>query len=74
MIILRKIESLMTNKTLLKIALVPIWIAFLLFAIQYIFGLISEPDTISVIIGVVLLALLIFITLIFIKKIYLNNE
>lgn len=64
----------MTNKNLLKIALVPIWIAFLLFAIQYIFGLISEPDTISVIVGVVLLALLIFVTLIILKKLYFTNE
>lgn len=64
----------MNNKTLFKIALVPIWIAFLLFAIQYIFGLISRPDTLSVFIGVILLCLLIFITLIIFKKIYFTNE
>ncbi|HEY4540596.1 MAG TPA: hypothetical protein VIG94_11395 [Faecalibacter sp.] len=64
----------MSNKTLLKIALVPVWIAFLLFAIQYIFGLISEPNTLSVIGGVLLLALLIFITLLLLKKIYFTHE
>lgn len=64
----------MTTKTILKIALVPIWIAFLLFAIQYIFGLISEPDTLSVVIGVVLLCFLILITLIILNKIYFKNE
>lgn len=64
----------MSNKTILKIAFVPIWLMFILFAIQYIFGLISEPNTLSVIIGVVLLSLLIVITLIIFKKIYFTNE
>lgn len=64
----------MSNKTILKIAFVPIWLLFILYAIQYIFGLISEPNTWHVIIGVVLLSLLIFITLIIFKKIYLTNE
>lgn len=64
----------MSNKTILKIAFVPIWLMFILFAIQYIFGLISEPNTLSVIIGIVLLSILILITLIIFKKIYLTNE
>lgn len=64
----------MSTKTILKIAFVPIWLAFLLFAIQYIFGLISEPDTLSVFIGVFLFSLLIIITLIIFKKIYFTNE
>ena len=64
----------MTTKTILKIALVPIWIAFILFAIQYIFGLISEPNSFSVIVGIVLLCLLVFVTLIIIKKIYFTHE
>ena len=74
MIILIKINGAMTTKTILKIALVPIWIAFILFAIQYIFGLISEPNTISVIIGIVLLSILLLITLIIFKKIYFTHE
>lgn len=64
----------MSNKTILKIAFVPIWLVFILFAIQYIFGLISEPNTLHVGIGVVLLSILIFTTLIIFKKIYFTNE
>lgn len=64
----------MSNKTILKIAFVPIWLVFILFAIQYIFGLISEPNTLHVVIGVVLLSILIFTTLIIFKKIYFTNE
>lgn len=63
----------MSFKTILKIAFVPIWLFFLLFAIQYIFGLISEPNTGSVILGVFLLSLLILVTLITFKKIYFSN-
>ena len=64
----------MSNKTILKISFVPIWLLFILFAIQYIFGLISEPNTLHVVIGVVLLSILIFTTLIIFKKIYFTNE
>ena len=64
----------MSNKTIFKIAFVPIWLLFILFAIQYIFGLISEPNTLHVVIGVVLLSILIFTTLIIFKKIYFTNE
>ncbi len=64
----------MSNKTILKIAFVPIWLLFILFAIQYIFGLISEPNTLHVVIDVVLLSILIFTTLIIFKKIYFTNE
>ncbi|RLZ10685.1 hypothetical protein EAH69_05950 [Faecalibacter macacae] len=64
----------MSNKTIFKIAFVPIWLLFILFAIQYIFGLISEPDSIKVAIGVVLLSCLILITLLIFKKIYFNHE
>lgn len=64
----------MSNKTILKIAFVPIWLLFILFAIQYIFGLISEPNTLHVVIGVVLLSILSFTTLIIFKKIYFTNE
>jgi len=64
----------MSNKTILKIAFVPIWFAFLLFAIQYIFGLISQPNTISVLLGVFLLSALIVVTLIIIRNIYFTHE
>lgn len=64
----------MSVKTILKIALVPIWILFFMFAIQYIFGLISEPNTLHVFYGVVLLCLLIGFSLFLIFKIYLKDE
>ncbi|WLD23570.1 hypothetical protein NU10_12805 [Flavobacterium dauae] len=64
----------MSIKTILKIALVPIWLLFFLFAIQYIFGLISEPNSLHVFYGVVLLCLLIGVTLFLIFKMYLKDE
>ena len=64
----------MSNQTVLKISLVPIWILFLLASVEYIFGLISEPDTPHVIMGVLLLCVLIGSTLILFNKIYLKNE
>lgn len=63
----------MDTKTIFKIAFVPIWILFLLFAIQYIFGLISEPNSTHVFIGVILLSLLIGITLWIFNKLYYNK-
>ena len=62
----------MSNKTIFKIAFVPIWLLFFLFAIQYIFGLISEPNTAHVVLGVELLSLLIGVSLIVFNKIYLK--
>ena len=62
----------MSNKTILKIALVPIWLLSVLFSLQYIFGLISEPNTGHVILGVVLLSLLIGLSLLIFNKIYLK--
>ena len=62
----------MSNKTILKIALVPIWLLSVLFSLQYIFGLISEPNTGHVILGVVLLSLLIGLSLFIFNKIYLK--
>lgn len=73
MISLTKVKK-MTIKTILKISFVPIWSVFLLFAIQYIFGLISEPNTLHLIYGILLLSVLIFTTLLFIKKLYFTYE
>lgn len=64
----------MTTKTILKIALVPIWLLITLFSLQYIFGLISEPNTSHVILGVILLSAFIACSLILFNKICLKNE
>ena len=63
----------MENKTIIKIALVPIWLLLMMFLIQYTFGLISEPNTLHVIIGFVLLSILIFLNLILINKLYFKK-
>lgn len=64
----------MTIKTILKIAFIPIWFVFLLFAIQFIFGLISEPNTLHVVYGILLLSVLIFTTLLLFKKLFFTYE
>lgn len=64
----------MSLKTILQIALVPIWILFLMFAIQFIFGLLTAPSSVSVAIGILLLSVLIIVSLYLFKKIYLEND
>lgn len=63
----------MKNTTMLKIALVPIWLLLMMFLIQYIFGLISEPNTLHVILGFVLLSIVLLINLILINKLYFKK-
>lgn len=64
----------MNYPNILRIALVPLLLAGILFAMQWIFGLISKPDDQSVLLGVVSLSLLILISFFIIKKIYFNHE
>jgi len=64
----------MKIKSIIKIALVPIWLLILLFSIQYIFGLISEPSDVSVILGILLLGIFIFVSILIFKKIYCTHE
>ncbi|MBS1573386.1 MAG: hypothetical protein JST62_13400 [Bacteroidetes bacterium] len=64
----------MTLKDALKIAIVPILLAMILFAVQVIFGWLSQPSTTMVIVGIISLSLLILAVYFIIKKIYLTNE
>lgn len=54
---------------ILLIALVPICLALILLAVNYIFGLLSAPSNTDVVLGVVLLSLLIFVIIVALKKI-----
>jgi hypothetical protein len=64
----------MTLKDALKIALVPILLAVILFAVQVIFGWLSQPSTTMVIVGIISISLLILAVYFIIKKIYFTNE
>ncbi len=66
--------KIMSANSIFKIALVPILLALFLYALQIIFGWLSEADNNSVILGVVSLSLLFVSTYFIIKKIYFTNE
>lgn len=64
----------MSTKSIFKLAIMPILLLILMISVEYIFALISEPNTSHVVLGVVLLSVLVGGTLYIVKKIYLKDE
>ena len=65
----------MQLKKIITLSLLPIWLVAALYVVELAFGLISEPNSLHVFYGVLIICVLIAVTLLVANKLdFTNNE